>query len=316
MPTEAEAAYTEKNKKNKKKFKKQDGGGGSSSNSQGKPKFKKLEKNQCANCHKFGHWARNSRQPKKNFNNNTALTVDEASFAERSDQFTEEELYLVEEPREEVLVATKKETLVVDSAFTTTMVKHEEILERSMVGKGQVQLGNKTSIPIKKVSELSLTTLGNNKVTLGGSLVVPNLRRNLISVAKLADAGVITVFDKTRVVFYRSGAKISGVKLQEGSRVGNLYELDIDSKGEALVVSGVDKESAEVELWHARFGHVNFDALELAKRKKLITNLPDLKICESGVIGKQHKKFYTFLGGRAFDVLELVHTDRCGPMES
>ena len=71
-------------------------------------------------------------------------------------------------------------------------------------------------------------------------------------------------------------------------------------------------------LWHFRYGHLNFGDLKTLQKKNMVTGLPQIQtpqICEECVIGKQHR--YQFPKGkswRANKVLELVHSDICGPI--
>ncbi|KAL0455828.1 UNVERIFIED_CONTAM: hypothetical protein Slati_0922000 [Sesamum latifolium] len=74
-------------------------------------------------------------------------------------------------------------------------------------------------------------------------------------------------------------------------------------------------------LWHRRLGHFNFQALKILHQKKMMTNLPQIQdvkgACEACLQGKQHKKpFPSGTSWRAKAVLELIHTDVCGPMRT
>ncbi|CAM8943607.1 unnamed protein product [Rhodiola kirilowii] len=73
-------------------------------------------------------------------------------------------------------------------------------------------------------------------------------------------------------------------------------------------------------LWHLRFGHLNFNGLKLLAVKKMVTELLALQIpskpCEACLRGKQHREpFPVGKVRRANQLLELVHTDLCGPVE-
>lgn len=81
-----------------------------------------------------------------------------------------------------------------DSGCITTMVKSEDLLDKVYKDKRSVQLGDRTSIPIRKIGKINLSTSVGGKVKLEDSLLVPDLRKNLLSKAKLADAGVVPIF--------------------------------------------------------------------------------------------------------------------------
>ena len=72
-------------------------------------------------------------------------------------------------------------------------------------------------------------------------------------------------------------------------------------------------------LWHKRFGHLNFQSLKLLYHKNMVHGLPTIEdrdgTCEGCVLGKHHRQsFPKGVAWRAKKVLELVHTDVCGPM--
>lgn len=74
-------------------------------------------------------------------------------------------------------------------------------------------------------------------------------------------------------------------------------------------------------LWHFRFGHLNFKGLRLLAHKKMVAGLPLVELsnqlCEGCVLGKQHREpFQIWKSRRATNLLELVHSDICGPMET
>jgi hypothetical protein len=71
-------------------------------------------------------------------------------------------------------------------------------------------------------------------------------------------------------------------------------------------------------LWHARYGHLNFRALNDLGAKSMVEGMPIIKrgveqICDGCIIGKQHRKpFPKQSSFRAEKGLELVHADLCG----
>ncbi|KAL0319934.1 UNVERIFIED_CONTAM: Retrovirus-related Pol polyprotein from transposon TNT 1-94 [Sesamum radiatum] len=74
-------------------------------------------------------------------------------------------------------------------------------------------------------------------------------------------------------------------------------------------------------LWHRRLGHFNFQGLKILHQKKMMTDLPQIQAvegaCEACLQGKQHKRpFPSGTSWRAKAVLELIHTDVCGPMRT
>ena len=72
----------------------------------------------------------------------------------------------------------------------------------------------------------------------------------------------------------------------------------------------VNNDSATY-LWHCRLGHIG-----VKRMKKLDTDgiLESLDACESCLMGKMTKTPFSGTMERATDLLEIIHTDVCGPM--
>lgn len=72
-------------------------------------------------------------------------------------------------------------------------------------------------------------------------------------------------------------------------------------------------------LWHFRYGHLNFGGLKTLQQKNMVAGLPQIttpsEVCEECVVSKQHRdSFPKGKSWRAKNVLELVHSDLCGPI--
>ena len=77
------------------------------------------------------------------------------------------------------------------------------------------------------------------------------------------------------------------------------------------------RHSEEPWIWHARFGHLSFDALGWLE--KMVRGLPHIKyggeLYDSCLARKQRRlKFPKTAKYRAKDALELIHDDLYGPI--
>ena len=72
----------------------------------------------------------------------------------------------------------------------------------------------------------------------------------------------------------------------------------------------VNNDSATY-LWHCRLGHIG-----VKRMKKLHVDglLESLDACEPCLMGKMTKTPFSGTMERATDLLEIIHTDVCGPM--
>jgi hypothetical protein len=71
------------------------------------------------------------------------------------------------------------------------------------------------------------------------------------------------------------------------------------------------------ELWHKRFGHLNYNAL--LGLQKMVTGIPIFpfehdSICRGCALGKNTKKDYLHNNIKTNGILDLINYDLCGPM--
>ena len=108
-----------------------------------------------------------------------------------------------------------------------------------------------------------------------------------------------------------------------GSLVDNLYLLDpITSLQINLNESNHKRKERsslkQTQLWHLRLGHINLDRIH-----RLVTyghfsplDVNALPVCEPCLEGKMTMRPFKAKGYRAKEVLDLVHSDLCGPMST
>ena len=73
------------------------------------------------------------------------------------------------------------------------------------------------------------------------------------------------------------------------------------------------------QLWHRRLAHVRYRALPIAR--KVVESLPEFQakhdgVCKGCVKGKNTKKTFPSRESKAKGILEIIHSDVCGPMSS
>ena len=73
------------------------------------------------------------------------------------------------------------------------------------------------------------------------------------------------------------------------------------------------------ELWHRRFSHLHYKAL--LSVSKMVTGLPEIQakpdcVCKGCAQGKNVKHSFPKNDSRAKRVLDIVHSDVCGPMST
>ena len=114
--------------------------------------------------------------------------------------------------------------------------------------------------------------------------------------------------DKTRLLDDKGKLIGSGNQTK-----GNLFYLDL---GECSCFIAQVEESW---LWHRRLCHVNFDNMVKIRKFRKVRGIPNLKkpdvgLCKNCHIGKIGKTSFKSKNYQSEDILEIVHTDLCGPI--
>lgn len=152
--------------------------------------------------------------------------------------------------------------------------------------------------------------LCNASITIKDVHYIPDLCANLLSVSQI-------VKNNNEVIFNKNGCRIvseNGALIATGTLVNNMFKLDVKSRSKDFACLNIEKIS-DLELWHKRLGHASFSKMNLLLNIKSLQNdVRDIK-CVTCVKGKQARKPFVSSGSRASNLLDIVHSDVCGPMD-
>ncbi|CAA6674154.1 unnamed protein product [Spirodela intermedia] len=275
---------------------------------------------ECRRCGKLGHWARECRsKPKK------------------------EQAHVVQDEEEASLLLVKSTTAISTAPpptstpprFAATPQAEDRLRRASPPPPGAkgVPVNGGAAKEEKKPGAQTQIHLREEKVF--AHLEEEELRDEE---AWVVDTGATNHMSGSRTAFTELDTAVLGtVRFGDDSvAVGQLdeagYHIDIE-KGAmkvhqpggrllAKLVRPVCLEARGVEeawKWHARLGHVNMAALRKMAREELMRGLPAVgqvdQLCEACLAGKQKRSPFPEQGEyRARRVLELVHSDLCGPI--
>ncbi|KAG6590589.1 Gag-Pol polyprotein [Phytophthora cinnamomi] len=165
------------------------------------------------------------------------------------------------------------------------------------------------------------TPRGVKKGVLTNVWHIPKLSRNLFSVGRFTkDVGPVT--------FESDGCftETKGLKWKLGAREGKgLFKLSMTPvmPDEANVASSKDRKGDTTSyLWHLRLGHIGHGGLDAIVKKGYgsgidMTSVKQWELCDGCSLGKQTRVSYMKSSpNRAKQVLEVVHSDVCGPMQT
>lgn len=207
----------------------------------------------------------------------------------------------------------------IDSGASSHMTNDRSFFTEYQESKSYVELADGRKIISNGVGVGKLKCLNdNNKTTVilvKNVLFVPDLGTSLLSVNKLTKLGFKVEFDKD-VCYIKANNKV----LAKGTIHGKLYKLI--NNNQAMNVTTKEFSEGCIHLWHRRFGHRDPNAIYLMKKESLVEGLKlrscGHKItCEVCIQGKMSKKPFPKKSlTKSNNILDLIHTDLCGPMHT
>jgi hypothetical protein len=205
------------------------------------------------------------------------------------------------------------------------MTPHREwFSEYEKYDGGDVFLGDDSTTKILGRGRVKLLLNDGRIRTLPRVLHIPKLARSLISVSKLSDAGVKTVFEKDTCKMVRGE-----MVLMRGVHCGTLYKLlgrnytngcnsfvVLEQKNEGDKTNTVPEK--KTMLWHQRLGHIGEKGLRTLHGKGMIEGMYnctlDFDFYENCIYGKHNRVRFPSGATRAKGILELIHSDVFGPV--
>ena len=213
---------------------------------------------------------------------------------------------------------------IIDSGATKHMSPHRSTFVTYVPFRVHetVSLGNGTDCEAVGIGRVAVNMLCEGTVKrhiLSDVLYVPNLVNNFFSVTAATLKGHKITFKGKQCSFF-----IDGKLIATGHNMNHLWYIDCASSDthDTCAVMKDAHDKAPLELLHQRLGHVNERRLNFAVKKQLIvgvdvdkSQVTSLPFCEACVQGKQtSKQFRGSADIHTTKVLQLVHSDVCGPM--
>lgn len=218
---------------------------------------------------------------------------------------------------------TQQIKFVLDSGATQHMVNNKRYFEQlKQIDEVEISVAKKNAcISAKQQGEISVKTFhngDNSTKTMKDVLLVKDLKCNLMSIRSLTKQGYRVVFENDYAY-----ASIDGKTKFVAHTSGKLYEvvLHVDRNVFAGISSGNNLEKFSQSLWHCRMGHLNVFDMKKMISNQMIKGLEQVNVdtdsmfCESCVFSKQKRaSFPKNKNARSSRILELIHSDVCGPM--
>ena len=96
----------------------------------------------------------------------------------------------------------------------------------------------------------------------------------------------------------------------------NKHDMELNNSVVTIPSKRKEPSSNPTILWHMRLGHINLNRINRLVKDGILDNLvlKPMPVCESCIEGKMTKRPFPPKGNRSSELLELVHTDVCGPI--
>ena len=240
----------------------------------------------CWKCGKEGHYKRDckSKAPDRGKGSDDAPSAEVKTTSDEGG-----DVYLASSSTH-----VDHEAWLIESSASFHFTPHREwFYEYEKYNGGDVFLGDDRKAKIISRRKVKLKLQGGRVRTLPGVLHIPALAKNLISVSKLDDVGVKTVFEKDTCKMVR-GALV----LMKGVWIGTVYKLQrstvVDGCNSFMVPkSGTENLVVSREktmLWHRRLGHIREKGLRILHGKGMVEGMSnsslDFDFCENCVYQK------------------------------
>lgn len=279
--------------------------------SKSRGKFANVE---CHHCGKKGHIKPFCRllkkeNMKKYKEKNKEKKTDDSSDEERVATATED--FLIVYDSDVINLANHETSWVIDSGASTHATSRKDFFTSYTPGRfGFVKMGNDGEAEVVGIGDVCLETSNGSKLILKDVKHIPDIRLNLISTGKLDDDGYCNTFVNGQWKLTKGSMIVA-----RGKRLSALYMLQAKISNHAV---NVVENVAISELWHKRLAHISEKGLTLLGKKNALSGLKsvDLQKCAHCLAGKQNRvSFKSSTPSKKENLLDLVHSDLCGPMK-
>src|SRR3954464_6122306 len=193
----------------------------------------------------------------------------------------------------------------------------QELRNRRRLARDEVtmRVGNGSRVDVMAVGTLSLVLPSGLVLNLNKCYLVPALSMNIIYGSCLMQDGYSFKSENNGCSIYMNKIFYGHAPLKSGLFLMNLDSSDTHIHNVEVKRCRVDNDSATY-LWHCRLGHIGIKRMKKLHTDGLLESLDyeSLGTCEPCLMGKMTKTPFSGTMERATDLLEIIHTDVCGPM--
>jgi hypothetical protein len=211
------------------------------------------------------------------------------------------------------MVPTDNDIWLIDSGASRYMTEYKDDLTDLVEKESSlhVVLGDNDKNNVKWVRTSTFQLDSDIPLQLSEVLYVPRMKRNLVSIFALEDKCYKVTFSERNVLAWHKDSHMNYAQVI-GVRENSLYKLTIRPV-QALLHDTISLS----ELCHRRLAHIHYRARPALG--KMVIGLPEIQVQHKGVcrgcaLGKNVKRFFLSSESGSKEILDLIHSDVCGPM--
>ncbi|KAJ9556430.1 hypothetical protein OSB04_011044 [Centaurea solstitialis] len=268
------------------------------------PQSKTPEDAVCFHCKEVGHWRRTCP---KYLEELKKLKANGASTSGT---------YMIE-----LHSTSASNSWVLDTGCGTHICTNVQGLKRSRkVRRGELDLimGNKQIASVDVIGNYELSFSSGLSVVLIDCCYSAEMARNIISFYALYKDGFDFGFDNGSILVYKNN-----VLYFKANPCHGIYETSITVRDNRSSIYNVESTQSKngldkLYLWHCRLGHISKKRITKLQLDGILESFDHTSNdeCESCLLGKMTKAPFTGTCERGKDLLDIVHTDVCGPFRS
>jgi hypothetical protein len=215
---------------------------------------------------------------------------------------------------DQITAMKNKNEFFIDSGASYHMTPFRDLLKNEKTVNGKITIADDSEINVVSSGDIEMC-IGENVIRMANVLFVPQLGANLLSVSKLIANENKVVFEKKGCTIYEKSGKIVATCMAKNG----MYKLKMDNNEKNCLLATNKQE--DMMTWHRRLGHVNAQFLKKMKTAVDGVDFNDndeasIKNCSVCAEGKQHALPFGTSTRKTTKILQLVHSDVCGPVET